>query len=135
MLKNIIPFVVVLLILTTSFLAMGQDESDADGVGGGGPYVGWLSLNLSDLNAVLEQNDYAPFPEGMLVFGGNGSGGMLEGIRFGGGGAGGDVSTRKGDKLAKLEIGYGGFAINWGVVHGDRYDVTWVQSSAVARFN
>lgn len=126
MFKNTISFVVVLLVVAAAFPVMGQDDLGVDemgAMGGGGPYIGWLSLSLADLNAVLEQYDYAAFPEGMLVFGGNGFGGMFEGVRFGGGGAGGDVSTRKADKVAKLEIGYGGFAVSWGLAHGDRYDV------------
>lgn len=99
-------------------------EEDAGGIGEGGPLLGWLALDVAGLNGILEQNGYRPFGQGMLLKGGAGGGGQLAGLRFGGMGASGNVTTVRGEKVAKLALGYGGFLLSYGLSSGKSYDLS-----------
>ncbi len=117
----------LLLALTLAPAAWAQDAADGldpGAVGFGGPWVGWLDLDLAELNEPLAANGYDAFPDGMLLFGGGGSGGSLSGLRFGGGGGGGDVSTRRDGRIARLSVGYGGVWLDYGLVGTERFDLS-----------
>jgi len=116
-----------LLTLALAAAALAQDAAgglDPGAVGFGGPWVGWLDLELAELNGPLAANGYGGFPDGLLLFGGGGSGGSLSGLRFGGGGGGGDVTTRRDGRIARLSVGYGGVWLDYGLVGAERFDLS-----------
>ncbi|HEY5595898.1 MAG TPA: hypothetical protein VIL47_01365 [Candidatus Bipolaricaulota bacterium] len=124
MVRNLGLMLVVLCIAALPAAAQESAESHPEVVNHGGMLGGWVTLaNMQGLNDLLSANGYAPFPQGFLVFGGRGVAGEAQGLRLGGGGAGGDVSSYQGERVAKLEFGYGGFTIDQGLLHGDHYDV------------
>lgn len=85
---------------------------------------GLLLLDLEGLNQVLLANGYGPLDEMIFLMGGGGFGGLVEGLRFGGLGAGGEVSSILGDKVAKLAVGFGGFMVERGLFSGERYSLS-----------
>ena len=124
MVRNLVLMLVILFVAAWPAAAQESAETHPEVVNHGGALAGWVSLaNLKGLNDLLTANGYAPFAEGFLVFGGRGVAGEVLGLRFGGGGAGGDVASYQGERVAKLEFGYGGFTIDQGLLHGDSYDV------------
>lgn len=99
--------ILILLLLATVVLA--QEEVG----GGGGPALGWLFLDLSSLDEALVAHSYAPLGNGTFIMGGGGFGGEMSGWRFGGFGRGWGISSTQGEKKAELDIGYGGFAVEY----------------------
>ena len=98
-------------------------DSDNEGfVANGGPLLSVLFLDLKELNVKLKGAGFKEF-EGqkagdynvMYNFGGGLIGGTFKN-RFGGYGAGGTIMSTVGDKKAKLEVGYGGFIYEKGIL-------------------
>lgn len=123
-LPHIFAVVAVVLLLgtlpTVAQEPLGKREEGV--IGGGGPSVGWLFLEMTVLNTLLEANGFAPLPEGMLLMGGSGGGGLLTGFRFGGWGAGGELSSVQGDRVARLSLGLGGFLLSYALFSHAMYD-------------
>lgn len=95
-----------------------------EGLGGGGPIPGFLFLDLAELNQVLEAHGYAPLAGGMFLMGGGGFGGVVTGLRFGGLGLSGETRSSKGQKIAALSLGFGGFWLERGILARERYSVS-----------
>lgn len=80
-----------------------------------GPQLESIQLDLSDLNEKLENEEFEPLKENMLLFGFGGIGGSKEGGRFGGYFVSGQEmsvnpeATDGEPKKASLDIAYGGF--------------------------
>ncbi len=66
-------------------------------------------LDFSALNAELSAHGFGEFSGPLLLWGGGGFGGLLSGPRLGGMGYGGEISVRRGEKMATLSVGAGGF--------------------------
>lgn len=92
--------------------------------GGGGPMLGVLQLDLGDLNDTLEENNFGTLDETLLLTGGGGIGGFIDGSRFGGFGLMGTTTSSEGDKRAALEINYGGFLYEQGIYHREKFDMS-----------
>ena len=111
------------LLLVCSATALAQDEFD-DGIFGGGFMLGWLTLpTVSEINDVLTVNGYAALPEAMLTFGGGGYAGDVLGLRLGGRGGSGEATAVRGEKAVKLELGFGGLMLEYGVFATEAADV------------
>ncbi|MGE5577072.1 MAG: hypothetical protein ACM3TT_07750 [Syntrophothermus sp.] len=83
--------------------------------GGGGPAFGVLSLDLSELNAMLVDYGFSKLDGQVLIVGGGGFGGFEPGWNFGGFGAGGvekSFNSATGQK-AEFSIGFGGFLVEY----------------------
>lgn len=111
--------------------ALGQQTSSMkikiprDETGWGGPMPGWVILEFKELNELLAPQGYKPFPaEGFFMMGGGGAGGRKTGWRFGGAGTGGDVTTERGDKIAKLSLSFGGFLAEYVLAAQSKYELT-----------
>ncbi|MCK8817868.1 hypothetical protein MWH28_10885 [Natroniella sulfidigena] len=94
---------------------------------GGGPQLGVVGLDLSDLNEIID-NDFGQFDDYIVLIGGGGSIGIRNGSRFGGFGMHGRTSTSKKDETgttneAILELNYGGFVYERGVWVGEKFDL------------
>ncbi len=81
--------------------------------GGGGPALGVLSLDLSELNAILDAYGFNKLDGQMVIFGASGFGGIEPGWNVGGFGAGGVQKSFKGDRKAEFSIGFGGFLVEY----------------------
>lgn len=81
--------------------------------GGGGPAFGVLSLDLSELNAILDAYGFNKLDGQMVIFGAGGFGGVEPGWNVGGFGAGGVQKSFKGDRKAEFSIGFGGFLVEY----------------------
>ena len=94
------------------------DEQDFNNAkGNGGPMIGFLNLNFDRLNQDLINAGFAGFDdENMILYGGGGLGGLKKGSRFGGYGLAGKLTTTNGSKTATINIGYGGFLYEKGVL-------------------
>lgn len=120
---------VIVATLGLAWSAVGEQtpsERMEMGIGGGGPLVSLIFLDLASLNGVLEANDYAPLSEEMRFFGGGGGGGLVQGFRFGGFGGNGEVvsvNTENG-KRAALSLGFGGFLLSYGLASLGPADLT-----------
>jgi hypothetical protein len=119
--------ILLLIVLISLPLATAQAQEAAEGpeegLGGGGPMPGLLLLDLAELNEYLEAYGYAPLDDMVFVMGGGGWGGELTGVRFGGLGWGGDITSKAGQRVATLSVGFGGFMIERGIFAGNRYSL------------
>jgi len=97
---------IVFFVLYAAFLAFGQEPR---GLGGGGFMTGFLFPDLSELNMYLTQNGFARLPSPLVLWGGGGMGGLLEGTRMGGAGFGGETQSLLDGKKALISVGGGGF--------------------------
>ena len=95
--------------------------------GNGGPQITYLHLDLSNLNSLLENEDFSPLKEDMILFGGGGIGGFKLGSRVGGYGVQGELSSTNDDNRNKaiLELDYGGFLYEHGVYAEKNTDIAW----------
>lgn len=100
-----------LLVVPLGGFAIGAEELDLDGLGGGGMLVGLLPLDLSPLNAALTAAGYPALDGQLVVFGGGGAGGVLGGPVFGGLGFGGSLTSLSTDRRTDLELGFGGVTV------------------------
>ncbi len=122
----LLPLLMIVLLGLPLVALQAQEAAPlelVEGLGGGGPLPGLLLLDLEGLNEKLEANGYAPLAEMVFIMGGGGFGGEVEGLRFGGLGWGGEVSSQAGQKVAKLSIGFGGFMLERGLSSGERYSL------------
>jgi len=94
------------------------------GIGGGGPMPGFVFLDVASLNEVLVDNGYAPLNEPVLMMGGGGYGGLIEDMRYGGAGLGGEISSTLGEKTATLSLGFGGLLVERGISTGQKNSLT-----------
>jgi len=119
---------IVLLALMVAGLLVAAGQAAAEepegGIGGGGMAGTLLFLDLSALNQILEANGYGPLADRAFLMGGGGFGGEVQGLRFGGLGAGGEVSSVLGEKVAKLSLGFGGLFVERGLFAGERYSLS-----------
>lgn len=136
MIKRVLVLVILCLLLTTVVMADEVEEDNAfqfnpeifrqgRGIkGNGGPFIGMVQLELSDLNEILVAQGYEKLAEEIIVFGGGGLGGIKNGPRFGGIGVAGTTSTKNtdGDELI-LDISYGGFLFEQGVFSSPKSDI------------
>ena len=97
---------IVFLLFCVAFFAFGEEPM---GLGGGGFMTGFLFPDLSELNVYLIQNGFAGLPSPLVLWGGGGMGGLLEGTRMGGAGFGGETQSLLDGKRALLSVGGGGF--------------------------
>jgi len=98
------------------FMAYGEEE----GFGGGGGLVGLITLNLSELNAALAAAGFPELPEGLIVTGGGGWGGILSGPVLGGLGFEGTTEALSGELRTSLTLGYGAFTVELARKLGER---------------
>jgi hypothetical protein len=123
--RQLILLAIVALALS---IGLGQAAVKAEepegGIGGGGMAGTLLFLDLSALNRVLAAHGYGPLDDTLSLIGGGGFGGTIGGLRFGGLGGGGEVSSVLGEKIAKLSLGFGGFLIERGLFAGERYSLS-----------
>ena len=98
------------------FMAYGEEE----GFGGGGGLVGLITLNLSELNAALAAAGFPELPEGLIVTGGGGWGGILSGPVLGGLGFEGTTEALSGELRTSLTLGYGAFTLELARKLGER---------------
>ncbi len=115
--------VVVALFIGLPFagLANGDDsKKQITGFGFGGPMIGLFTLDLAEINEVLENNDYAPLAEQLITFGGGGGGGVIGGFSLGGTGWGGSLTSHQEGKKAELSLGFGGINIAYVVGGNER---------------
>lgn len=108
-----IGLILVALLLFAAAVAQEEALPPVKVGGGGGPASGWLFLDLSSLNQVLEAHHYGPLGNGILLMGGGGFGGQLSGWRFGGFGRGWGITSAKEAKKVELAVGYGGFVMEY----------------------
>jgi len=116
----------LMLVLVTMPLILGwaqEAEEPLEGIGGGGMMPALLLLDLEGLNQILLANGYGPLDNAVFLLGGGGFGGLINDVRFGGLGAGGEVSSILGEKVATLSVGFGGFLVERGIFAGDRYSL------------
>jgi hypothetical protein len=69
--KRILWIVVVAsLFIGLPFAGSANDDSEKQitGFGFGGPMIGLFTLDLAEMNEVLENNDYAPLAEQLIAF-------------------------------------------------------------------
>lgn len=90
-------------------------------VGGGGNSVGWVFLNVDDLNESLVDAAFNKLPGGMLTWGGHGLVGLGDSRwSIGAWGAGGEAMSEPTDeeepKTATLALNYAGIMVEYGVV-------------------
>lgn len=117
----------VIAVLWAADPALGQPtiRISRDGAGWGGLALGWVILELKELNELLTSKSYKPFPaEGFLVMGGGGAGGLKTGWRFGGAGMEGAVTTEQGEKVAKLSLSFWGFLAEYVLTSQSEYELT-----------
>ncbi len=103
-----------LLFATTILLAIScaaGANGPQDGVGGGGPMPSILFLNLGELNAVVTAAGYPRISEVLFTMGGSGYGGWGDGIRFGGMGANGAVTSTSDERSVRFGIETYGFLV------------------------
>lgn len=92
--------------------------------GNGGPSVGMMQVDLKELNQILVELGFEEMEEDIIIFGGGGLGGIKSGIRFGGVGMTGKQTTRNDDgDTISLEISYGGFLFEQGILAGAKTDL------------
>ena len=116
-----IAMVALLVSLPFTGLANGDDsEKQITGFGFGGPMIGLFTLDLAEMNEVLENNDYAPLAEQLITFGGGGGGGVIGGFSFGGTGWGGSLTSHQEGKKAELSLGFGGMDVAYVVGGNER---------------
>jgi hypothetical protein len=120
--------ILLLVALLSLPLALVHAQEAAEGpeeaIGGGGPMPGLLLLDLARLNAKLEANGYGPLDKMVFVMGGGGYGGEARGLRFGGMGFGGEVSSMSAQRVATLSVGFGGFMVERGLFAGAGYSLS-----------
>ncbi len=75
---------------------------------GGGPEIGWLNLDLKDLNIILVGNGFPEINNNLFIYGSSGIAGRKIGNRFGGLTLKGSTESRYGDKKSELSINYSG---------------------------
>lgn len=97
----------------------------ADGIrSNGGSQISLLKLSYGNLNDVLQGYGFEPLSEWAVLWGGGGIGGMISGVRVGGYGAGGDITSLTGDgEKAALSMGFGGLVVENGVYHNGKTDI------------
>ncbi len=79
----------------------------------GGFLLGWLTLDLDETNAVLEQAGYPGLGELVLMRGGGGSGSARGNIALGGLGLSGTTDAIQGGRSVALEVGFSGVTLDW----------------------
>jgi len=89
--------------------------------GGGGNAIGWVFLNVDDLNESLVDAEFNKLPGGMLTWGGYGLIGLGDSKwSIGGTGGGGEAISEPTDeeesKIATLALNYGGIMVEYGIV-------------------
>jgi len=110
-----------LLLIGVMALSLGLvGTAQENGYGFGGFLLGWLTLDLTETNAVLEAAGYPAFGEHVLVMGGGGGGGPLQGIALGGMGFSGTTDAVQGGRSVALEVGFGGVTLAWTERPADR---------------
>lgn len=75
---------------------------------GAGPEIGWLRLNLDDLNNTLVDNGFPDLSNNLFIYGSSGIAGNKIGNRFGGLTMKGSTSNINSDKKSELSISYKG---------------------------
>ena len=106
------------------FENMEEMDIDMSGFkGNGGPQVGLLQLDLTEMNEILTKEGFGELEADMILFGGGGQGGLKKGPRFGGYGAEGKVTKSKGGQTATLTINYGGFLYEHGIWANKKTDI------------
>lgn len=124
-LMRIIIISVLLIFLSTAVIAgQGVNQIDQNLSGnereewtgyniraGFGPEIGWLRLNLKDLNNILAANNFPKLNNNLFIYGRSGVAGNKIGNRFGGLTLKGSGESKVGDKLTRLSINY------WGLVY------------------
>ncbi len=75
---------------------------------GGGPEIGWLRLNLGELNSTLTLNDFPELSNNIFIYGTSGIAGRKIGNRFGGLTMRGSTDNSRDDKKSELSISYKG---------------------------
>jgi len=118
-------FLIIILLFT--ILNCGSVFSDGVSAGsfqpGNGFYMGVLFLDFGELNQIIQGWDLPSLEKSVPVFGGLGTGGDKLGSRFGGAGLGGRVESVIGDKETILEINYGGFVFEYGILATQRFNL------------
>lgn len=94
-----------------SVLVCGVGFPQGGGVGGGGPLWGLLLFDFAELNSALTGVGFPSLPEGMVISGGGGRGGVIDGLVLGGMGFGGTQEVREGERAATFDFGCGLFTL------------------------
>ncbi len=100
----------ILALFFIVLLAAGVASTER-GFGTGGLLVGVVSLDFTELNAVLSEADYPELPQHVLVIGGGGGGGMTRGPAFGGLGFSGTADAMRAQQSVILELSFGGLTV------------------------
>lgn len=100
------------------------EEVDFFELEGAGFFMGYLDLDLSDLNNQIKDT-YPELSNGMIIFGSSSFVGFREGLRFGSSWfMGYKYETGDNNSLSQLSLGYGGLELGYGKVLHDQIDVT-----------
>jgi hypothetical protein len=123
--RSIMKRTTILLLLLCALAAVGLAETPPADliIGGGGPMPTLLFLDLDDLNAAVTEAGYPQISQILFAMGGGGYGGVLDGVRVGGFGVGGDSLSASASRSVSLELGYGGLIIEKAVHTEDDFHV------------
>lgn len=81
---------------------------------GGGPEIGWLRLDLDNLNNILASNNFPELDNNFFIYGSSGVAGRKIGNRLGGLNMKGFAERKIGDKLTRFSINYSGLVYKKG---------------------
>ncbi len=114
--KKLLAFLLITFVCL-SFSPVADAEEDQPGHiwAGGDFYLGLISLDLNQLNHIIDDWGLPQLDNRIFMSGGGGIGGEKLGHRFGGFGAGGRVKAKDTDMQTILDIGYGAFVYEYGV--------------------
>ncbi|MFN2363863.1 MAG: hypothetical protein ABR596_06150 [Halarsenatibacteraceae bacterium] len=129
--KNLkmIGFLCILLVLLSTAMISGQEVNQVEQTlnenegeewtgynirAGFGPEIGWLRLDLDDLNNILAANTFPELNNNIFIYGSSGVAGSKIGNRFGGLTLKGSNQSKAGDKLTRLSINYYGLVYERG---------------------
>ena len=130
--KNLIMivFICVLLIFFSTAVIAGQEVNQTDQNlsgnegeewtgynirAGFGPEIGWLRLDLDDLNNILTANNFPELNNNIFIYGSSGVAGNKIGNRFGGLTLKGSSESKVGDRMTRLSINYCGLVYERGI--------------------
>ena len=92
--------------------------------GGGGPGFGLLMPDLTEINEFIGGVGFAPLGGDMFLVGGDGRGGLVPGMAFGGAGWGAWIESEHGNLHAEYGLGMGGFDLGFAVDGSERSVLT-----------
>jgi hypothetical protein len=118
--KKLSSGLVAVVFLAAFSLGGVMSHGGSVGFGFGGPAIGIVTLDLNEINVILEDAWFAPLSERVITYGGGGGGGTIGEFSFGGLGWGGSVSSLTENREAELSIGFGGMDVSYVLAGSER---------------